>query len=222
MRRQEAVLRMNIKAIARSASTASFPRLIIFGAPLILGLLELGHPALMPGDNILATIVPISAWWTILHVLQVPLFALLGVAAFLLVRDLDGHAATISRCAIVVFIVIYPAFAAAVGIASGVLCRTSEGRDLEAALQSLFWGPVTGLMAIVGSASWLVAMFAAAWALRIQGAPALAIVSLALSGMLLAAGHFRPIGPLACLFFLIGAAMVELGVGKGKAPAVAP
>ena len=74
----------------------------------MLGLLELGHPALLPGDDIVATIAPIATWWTIFHVLQVPLFALLGVAVFLLVRDLDGHAAKVSRYAICVFIVVYP------------------------------------------------------------------------------------------------------------------
>ncbi len=114
----------------RASTDPSFPRLIIFGAPLILGLLELGHPALLPGDDIVATIAPIATWWTTLHVLQVPLFALLGLAVFLLVRNLDGRAATISRYAIAVFIVIYPAIDAAVGIASGVLCRTSAGPDL--------------------------------------------------------------------------------------------
>jgi hypothetical protein len=123
--------------------------------PLIFGLLELGHPALLPGDDIVATIAPIATapiatWWTALHVLQVPLFALLGVAVFLLIRGLDSRAATVSRYAIAIFIVVYPAFDAAVGIASGVLCRTSSGADLEAALQNLFWGPVTGSMA-----SWL-------------------------------------------------------------------
>jgi hypothetical protein len=96
------------------------------------------------------------------HVLQVPLFALLGVAVFLLIRGLDSRAATVSRYAIAIFIVVYPAFDAAVGIASAVLCRRSSGPDVEAALQNLFWGPVTGSMAIVGSVSWLVALLAAA------------------------------------------------------------
>jgi hypothetical protein len=197
-------------------------RLIIFGAPLILGLLELGHPALLPGDNIVATIAPIATWWTALHVLQVPLFAFLGVAVFLLVRDLDSRAATISRYAIAVFIVVYPAFDAAVGIASGIVCRTSSGPDLEASLQNHFWGPVTGSMAIVGSVSWLVALLAAAWAWHSQGAPALAVAPLALSGVLLAVGHIRPLGPLACLSFLIGAAMLEHMPGNAKPSAVTP
>jgi hypothetical protein len=104
------------------------------------GLLELGHPALMPGDDIVATIAPMATWWVTLHVLQVPLFALLGVAVFLLVCNLDGRAATISRYAIAVFIMIYPAFDAAVGIASGVLCQTSPGPELEAGLQRTYSG----------------------------------------------------------------------------------
>ena len=183
-------------------------RLIMFGVPLVLGLLELGHPALLPGDDIVATIAPIATWWTILHVLQVPLFALLGVAV-LLVRDLDGHAAKVSRYAICVFIVVYPAFDAAVGIASGVLCRSTASPDLETGLYNLFWGPVTGVMAMIGSASWLVALNAAAWAWRKHGASALAAGFLALSGLLLAVGHIRPLGPLACLCFLIGVTLIK-------------
>ena len=53
----------------RASIDPSFPRLIIFGAPLILGLLELGHPALLPGDDIVATITLIATWWTTLHAL---------------------------------------------------------------------------------------------------------------------------------------------------------
>jgi hypothetical protein len=182
----------------------------------VLGLLELGHPALLPGDDIVATIAPIATWWTVLHVLQVPLFALLGVAVFLLVRDLNGLAAKVSRYAICVFIVVYPAFDAAVGIASGVLCQSTASPDLETGLYNLFWGPVTGVMAIVGSASWLVALNTAAWAWRKHGASALAVGFLALSGLLLGVGHIRPLGPLACLCFLIGVALIEF---RSRSPA---
>ena len=76
----------------------------------------------------------------------------------MLVRDIDNQAATISRYAIAIFIVVYPAFDAAVGISSGILCRTAASPELDKGLQNLFWGPVTGLMAIAGSASWLVAL----------------------------------------------------------------
>src|SRR5262249_24977411 len=82
--------------------------------------------------------------------------------------------------------------------------------ELEKGLQDLFWGPVTGIMAIVGSASWLVALVSAAWAWRKRDAPAAAVALLVMSGVLLAIGHIRPSGPLACLCFLIAAAMLEL------------
>jgi len=187
-------------------------RILLLGVPLILGALELGHPGLWPGDDIVATVAPMAAWWTALHVLQVPLFALLGVAAFLLVRGLPGRAALIGRCAIGLFIVVHPAFDAAVGISSGVLLQalgSDQGTALEPALQTLFWGPVTGLMAIVGSASWLVALLATAWARRRTGTPLPACGLLALSGVLLGISHVRPFGPLACLCFLGGAALIE-------------
>jgi len=71
-----------------------FRRLVLLGVPLLLGILELGHPALLPGDPVVATIGPIATWWTTLHVLQVPLFALLGFAVIILVRDIDNQAAT--------------------------------------------------------------------------------------------------------------------------------
>ena len=184
-------------------------RWVLFGAPTLLGLLEIGHPALLPHDDIVATIAPIATWWTVLHILQVPLFALLGIAVFLLVRDLGGCAAAISRGAIAIFIVVYPAYDAAVGIASGILVTAGVPADLEPALYDLFWGPVTGLMAITGAGAWLVALLAAAWAWRTHGAPRTSVICLGLSGILLGIAHIRPFGPLACLSFLIGAVLIE-------------
>jgi hypothetical protein len=186
----------------------------LFGVPLVLGVLEVGHPALLPGDDIFATIAPIARWWTLLHILQIPLFALLGVAVLLLLGDLRGQAATVSRHAIALFILVYPAFDAAVGISSGVTCLTaiaagSSGVELESGLQALFWGPVTGSMAVVGSLSWVVGTFTAAWALRKARTPMIACLLLALSGVLLGIAHIRPFGPLACLAFLLAVVSIE-------------
>jgi hypothetical protein len=75
---------------------------------------------------------------------------------------------------------------------------------------------VTELMAILGSASWLVPLVSASWAWRQHGAPIVAVVLLVLSGALLAVGHIRPFGPLACLCFLLAAAILEL---RYRAPA---
>lgn len=186
---------------------------IIFGVPLLLGILELGHPAIKPGDPIAPIVAPMAVWWTALHVLQIPLFPLLGVALLLLVAGLQGRAARISRAAIYGFIVLYPAFDAAVGISSGVLLQHVNSASgltvLEPALQALFWGPVTGSIALLASACWLVGVVAAALARRSIGAPVSAVVFLVLSGVLLGIAHIRPFGPLGCLCFLIAAIVLE-------------
>lgn len=202
--------------------SAPLRRAVVLGVPFVLGLLEIGHPALGPRDNIFDTLAPITIWWTALHVVQIPLFALLGLAAFLLVRDLDGRAAWLSRRVIPIFVVVYPAFDAAVGVSSGVMVHTlntfsaEQRATLEPGFHALFWGPVTGLMALVGSVSWLVALIAAALAWRRAGAPAFVVGALALSGLLLGVAHIRPIGPLACLAFLIGATWIELRRAKPR------
>lgn len=211
-----------------TAPSSLLRRLIVLGVPLILGVLELGHPALMPGDSIFEVLAPITVWWTVLHIVQIPLFALMGLATFLLVRDLDGRAARISRRAITVFVVVYPAFDAAVGVSSGIMMHnlgplTAEQHAfVEQNLQALFWGPVTGLMAVVGSGSWLVALVAAALAYRRAGAPLFVVGLLALSGLLLGVAHIRPIGPLACLSFLVAAASIEFGWSTPKSAQPGP
>jgi hypothetical protein len=190
-------------------------RALVLGPPLVLGLLELGHPGVVPGAAIAITLAPIVTWWTLLHVAQVPLFALLGLAVALLVRGLDGRAARISRGAVAVFVVVYPAFDAAVGVGSGVMLGalgppTAERLALiEPALQALFWGPVTGLLAVAGGIAWVVALIAAAWAWRGVGAPWPVAALLVASGLLLGFSHIRPFGPLACGALLVAAGWIE-------------
>jgi hypothetical protein len=68
---------------------------------------------------------------------------------------------------------------------------------------------VTGMLAVTGSAAWFVALMAAALAWRQAGATALEYGLLALSGLLLGIAHVRPLGPLACLCFVLAAALIE-------------
>ena len=203
--------------------TATTRRALVLGPPLVLGLLDLGHPGVMPGTPIAATLAPIATWWTVLHVAQVPLFALLGLSVWLLVRDLDGRAARISGGAVAVFVVIYPAFDAAVGVGSGVVLYalgplSADGMAaIEPALRALFWGPVTGMMAIVGGGAWVVALLAAAWAWRGAGAPWPIVALLAASGLLLGFSHIRPFGPLACGALLVAAGWIESAGARRRA-----
>jgi len=187
-------------------------RVVILGAPLVLGLLEIWHPALGPKDNICSTLEPIKIWWTVLHVLQIPLFALLGVTCYLLLRQFTGRIALVGRVASLVFAVVYPAFDAAVGVASGVMLQSlgtlslDQRAALEASLQSLFWGPVTLPLAAIGAIAWLLALVSLSYLSRKGGAPLYVALAFAASGVLLAIAHVRPFGPLACLSLLIGGA----------------
>jgi len=189
-------------------------RSVVLGAPLVLGLLEIGHPALGPQDNICSTLEPITVWWTVLHVLQIPLFALLGIASYLLLRQFTGRIALVGRVASLVFVVVYPAFDAAVGVASGVMLQSlgtlslDQRAALEASLRALFWGPVTLSLAAVGAASWLLALASLSYLWRKCGAPMYVAVAFAASGILLAIAHVRPFGPLACLSLFVAAAWV--------------
>jgi hypothetical protein len=144
---------------------------------------------------------------------------LLGVAVRFVVRDLDGTLPSISRWAIGIFIVLYPAFDAAVGVSSGIIVHrlqdlgNTQSDTVEAGLQAIFWGPVTGSMAIVAAVSWLIALLATAWAWRKAGAPLYVVMAFALAGLLLGIAHIRPFGPLACLSFLVGAMWVVFRSG---------
>src|SRR5690242_5169703 len=124
----------------RMKQPAILRKLVIFGVPLVLGLIETAHPALWPNDPIFPVVHAIATWWTVLHVLQVPLFALLGLAVLFLIEELKTPFATISRYSIILFIVVYPAFDAAVGISSGLICRkwsAADGPLIEGALQDI-------------------------------------------------------------------------------------
>ena len=119
--------------------------------------------------------------------------------------------------------VVYPAFDAAVGVGSGVVLRAlapataEQMAAVEPSMQALFWGPVTGLMAMAGSLAWVMALIAAAWAWRRVGAPWAVVALLVASGLLLGFGHIRPFGPLACAALLLAAAWIESAGARWRA-----
>lgn len=81
----------------------------------------------------------------------------------------------------------------------------ADQQGVEALIAAYQDSWITGdlnVLAAVGSGAWLVALAAAALALRRQGADTGAVVCLALSGLLLAIGHPAPFGPLAMVLLL--------------------
>ncbi|MDY7016108.1 MAG: hypothetical protein SVX43_21430, partial [Cyanobacteriota bacterium] len=91
-------------------------QLVIVLSPLTLGILEIWHPVGVPNKSAFESILPQVDWWLTLHLLQVPLFGLMALAVFLMVNNLQGWAARISRGGIAFFVVFYTALDAITGI----------------------------------------------------------------------------------------------------------
>src|SRR6266481_440986 len=100
-------------------------RVIILGTPLVLGILDLFHPLLTTGiyDNISHHL----GWWITLHILQLPLFCLLALSVYLLLDGVQGTLATLSRVALGIFVIFYPALDAILGIGTGALVSYGQG-----------------------------------------------------------------------------------------------
>ena len=143
--------------------------LVLFGAPIFVGVLNLAHPMVMV--PVYQGIAHQINWWLALHFLNLVGFPLVGLAAFILVKNVKNRAARFSKIGIAVFIPIYAAFDALAGIGTGTLVQ-AVGRHVPNSAQSLepvvdaYWGSGSvALVAIVGSIAWTIAMLAAAVAL---------------------------------------------------------
>ena len=202
-------------------------QIIILGTPLTLGLLEIWHPVGLPGKTPYESVLLKADWWFTLHLLQLPLFGLLGLAVILLTKNLQGWAASISRIGMAFFIVFYTALDSIMGIAGGLLIRSA--RDLSPNIQIfaskqfnlLLLDPIVGgstfsLIGILGGGGWTVGVIAAAIALGRTGAPRLSIILLIASGILFGIAHVPPTGPLGMACFFIAVARIDPRLWNGE------
>src|SRR5215210_6939424 len=109
------------------------------------------------------------------HIIQVPLIGLIALAVYLLTEGLEGQAVMVSRWAIAVFAVFFSAYEAAAGIGTGYALRNAQALPAgaqEAVHEAVIDMPGLSLifgLSIVGSGAWVVALIAAAIALRRAG-----------------------------------------------------
>ena len=111
-------------AIATSHRQEVLRRVVLFGTPLLLGILELGHP-LLDHMNPIRMLAPIATWWIILHLLLVPLFALMGWTLFLLLQGIQNRDATLCRYATVIYMSFTIGYDTLVGLNSGILASNA-------------------------------------------------------------------------------------------------
>jgi hypothetical protein len=176
--------------------------------PLAWAALLMFHPAPDP-DDIYGSLRDEATRWLVVHVGTLLFIGLMGAALILLVSDLPGLAAKISRVAAVAFILCYGAAEAILGIAAGVLVRyanaapDNERAGVAAAVQRLWNDMLSGdLVAAIGA----VGIIAAAIALRQAGAPL--VVSLLLAVSTIALLHGPPIGSIGLVFFAAAVALL--------------
>jgi hypothetical protein len=131
---------------------------------------------------------------------------------------------SVSRWAIGVFAVFFSAYDAAAGIATGYALRSAQGLPAgaqEAVHEAVIDMPGLSLifgLSIVGTVAWVVALVAAAMALRRSGVSRGAFVLLILAGVFLMGGHPYPAGTLAFGCFFLAAAWLEFGQRVMRAP----
>jgi hypothetical protein len=178
----------------------------IIGVPVAWGILLLFHP--VGGDDFYSAIDgSVTAWLTV-HIgmgIFIPLFA--GVV-YLLLRGVQGTAATVSRIGLAVFAVLYAAWELVLGVGTGILTeevnalpesQRAVGADL---VDSYGDNAVIGVLSVVGSVGLGVAMIGAAVALRGAYRLGWAPLVLMLLAIPLIAVHEPPFGPIGLALFI--------------------
>jgi hypothetical protein len=142
------------------------------------------------------------------HLVQLLLIFLLGITLWLLTEGLAGRAATWSRLATGLFLVLYAAFDSVVGIGTGLLAQVAQADPaldptVAAGIVDRYWlarfdlpvGPLIGAAAL----AWLGAAATAALALRGHGASRSAVALLVVAAISFAIDHPSPTGTIGML-----------------------
>jgi hypothetical protein len=202
-------------------------RLILFGTPLLTGILLLFHPLpdqtetrpldQLVGLDICTLMAPIADQFLAVHVLFALALAPLGLTVILLLDGVRGIAATISRVSAFVFAVTYIMYETIIGTVTALLVRGTAGLPpdeqavIGAAVYRNFADPILGdlpsVLSVVAWLSWLLAVILAAFALRRSGKPLVPCILLGLSFVFIS--HASLLGPIGMLLFLLAVVALE-------------
>ena len=198
-------------------------RVFLVAPPLTLAVVLWFHPA--GGSDVYEGVRADAEAWLFVHTAFLLFIPLLGIGAYLLLRGLRGRPATVSRIALVFFLVFYTAYEVTAGLGVGILVEYANGLPADeqavvaGAIQDYSRNGVLGdplsVSLVLGVLGWMVAMIAGAVALRAAGAgrSAAALVGLAA----LFAVHPPPVGPVGLACFAAGAMLVERARGRDAA-----
>jgi hypothetical protein len=168
------------------------------------------------GENVYEGVRDDVGAWVFVHTVFLFFVPLMAIATYVLLGSLKSWAATVSRVALIFFLVFYTAYEATVGVGTGILVDFANGLPaaeqavVADAIQDLNRNPILtdpSVSLILGTFGWVVAMVAAAVAFRRAGAgwPVTVLVGFAA----LFAVHPPPVGPVGLLCFAAAAVLIE-------------
>lgn len=191
-------------------------RLFLVVTPLTLAVVLWFHP---PGgdDGVYEGVRDDVGAWVFVHTVFLFFIPLMALAAYLLLSGVQSRAATVSRLSLVLFLVFYTAYEVTVGLGTGVLVDYANGLPpaeqaaVAAAIEDLNANDVLAdplsVSLVLGLLGWVVALVAAAVALRRAGAGWAPTVLVGLSALF--AIHPPPVGPAALICFAAAALLIE-------------
>jgi hypothetical protein len=201
--------------------------MFLVGLPLAWAILLLFHPG-GEGEELYNDLQDQVTRMLVVHIGMLLFIPLMAVVVYLLLRDLEGTAALVSRVALAVYVVFYGAWEALYGIGLGILGDAVNGlpeteRATGAAVIQEYGENVLirgfGVLVSIGSVAFIIAMIAAGVALRRHaGAPLAVPILLGLSGFLITA-HPPPFGPTGLALFIAAVLLFARGQSSTRAPA---
>jgi hypothetical protein len=206
-----------------STSSSSVWRLVLLiGAPLafaVTGLLHLVPASGATAGSDFEHVIGHSTLWIGIHVVQLVIISLLAFAVAALTAGVDQPTARVSRAALVPFVAFYSAFDASVGLSGGLLARyveehpASRGQVNPAgeAVTDPLGQPVLAGIDLAAVAAWMLAIVAAAIAVRRSGVRMLGPVLLVVGAVIFAVDHAAPFGPIGMLVFAAAAVIIDRG-----------
>jgi hypothetical protein len=179
-------------------------RLLLLGTPLALALLMVVHQLIDQFER--------PGAFLTLHLILLPLFALMGVAVWALLEGVSGAVAWASRVAAFVFLVGYVALDAISGIAASAILASGAAWSTEAT-RALFTSGPAAIPTMVAVLAWRVSVVLAAWALYRAGRPLAPLVLLVATAVWLNNDHGGVRGVVVFGGFALAAAWLEFFPG---------
>jgi hypothetical protein len=174
-------------------------RLLLLGTPVVLASLMIVHQLIDQFERPVAFLT--------FHLLLLPLFALMGVAIWVLLDGVGGAVAWAARVAAFLFLVGYVALDAISGIAASAILASGAPWSSEATRALFASGPAAPTTVAV--LAWRVSVVLAAWALYRAGRPVAPLVLLVASTIWLNQNHGGLRGVVVFGGFAVAAAWLE-------------